>query len=524
MTLDTMVSNFPTTPILFIGSGLSRRYLGLPDWEGLLREFVRKISDDEFAYQAYVHQAEKSNPKMGVLPKVAELIQCDFDTIWFSDAEIRTDDAKLREQVAKGVSPFKVEIASYIAQVSKISTEYQEEIRLFESIAKRNITGIITTNYDKFLEDHCEGFKTYIGQRELIFSAVQGVAEIYKIHGSIDYAQSIVINEEDYLAFHDNSKYLAAKLMTLFVEYPIIFMGYSLNDSNVLTIIRTIVNCLDKTQIAMLENRFIFVEYVKGIVGAEVAPYTMMIEDCLLKMTQVRLDDFSLLYKALRNKKSMLPAKVLRRFKEELYEYTLTANPTGRLRIAEIDDQRVKDDELILTIAKASDVGLRGLVGMKGNDWYRNIVTEDIEFTADEIIHNAFAILLKQNSYQLPVFKYLSEAKETHEECERYASGRKFEDFVNATIVKQRKYLGHYSSPQAIWNGEKGNVGKALRMITYLPERQMNVDELEIILHELFEEDSMVLEHLDNGAKSYLRKIILMYDYLKWGKIKEPLD
>ena len=73
-------------------------------------------------------------------------------------------------------------------------------------------------------------------------------------------------------------------------------------------------------------------------------------------------------------------------------------------------------------------------------------------------------------------------------------------------------------------HGEKGNVGKALRMITYLPERQMNVDELEIILRELFEEDSMVLEHLDNGAKSYLRKIILMYDYLKWGKIKEPLD
>lgn len=187
------------------------------------------------------------------------------------------------------------------------------------------------------------------------------------------------------------------------------------------------------------------------------------------------------------------------------------------MRIAEIDDERVRDEELVLTIAKASDVGLHGLVGMKGNDWYRNIITEDIEFTADEIIHNAFAILLKQNSYQLPVFKYLAEAKETHEECEKYASGRTFDSFINATTVKQRKYLKHYSSPQDIWDGEKGNVGKALRLITYLTEQQMDVDELETILHELFEGDSMILEHLDNGAKTYLRKIILMYDYLKWG-------
>lgn len=40
----------------------------------------------------------------------------------------------------------------------------------------------------------------------------------------------------------------------------------------------------------------------------------------------------------------------------------------------------------------------------------------------------------------------------------------------------------------------------------------------ESVEDEIFEEDSMVLEHLENGAKTYLRKIILIYDYLKWGK------
>lgn len=67
--------------------------------------------------------------------------------------------------------------------------------------------------------------KIYVGQSQLIFSAIQGIAEIYKIHGSVEVPESIVINEEDYVEFERKSTYLAAKLMTIFMEYPIIFMG-----------------------------------------------------------------------------------------------------------------------------------------------------------------------------------------------------------------------------------------------------------------------------------------------------------
>ena len=51
-TLEDVVSKFNTTPFLFIGSGITRRYYNLPDWESLLRIFATRINEDPFAYSS----------------------------------------------------------------------------------------------------------------------------------------------------------------------------------------------------------------------------------------------------------------------------------------------------------------------------------------------------------------------------------------------------------------------------------------------------------------------------------------
>ena len=130
------------------------------------------------------------------------------------------------QQVKGGVSPFKVELALYIKNQSKQDNSYLEEMELLSRISEKNIAGVITTNYDTFLEEHFEGYTNYIGQNQLAFSVIQGIAEIYKIHGSIEKPDTIVINEQDYVKFEKHSAYLAAKLMTIFMEFPIIFIGY----------------------------------------------------------------------------------------------------------------------------------------------------------------------------------------------------------------------------------------------------------------------------------------------------------
>jgi len=404
-----------------------------------------------------------------------------------------------------------------------LKKEYQAEIDTLTKISKKSIAGVITTNYDTFLEDHFQGFKKYIGQSQLIFSAIQGIAEIYKIHGSIEQPASIVINEEDYQEFDSQSAYLASKLMTIFMEYPIIFIGYSISDSNIQNILKSIVGCLNAEQLKHLESRFVFVEYDKDTQSEQVSSHTIMIEGKPLAMSKITLSNFLPLYEAIGTKQSKLPVRILRQFKQELYSFVITNTPTATLRVAPIDDSRVSDEDLVLAVGRADQLGIRGLNGINGNDWYRNIVLGDLLFTADELLEHAFPVLIGQNSNRLPVNKYLSQAKGTYPECVELSKHLTLNEIIPDSILKRRG-SGTYHSIKEIWEHEKEKLERATRLISQLSEDELSVTELEMVLQELFE-DRDYLEHISSTDRSQVRRLILIYDFLKWGpKEKEPSD
>ena len=78
--------------------------------------------------------------------------------------------------------------------------------------------------------------------------------------------------------------------------------------------------------------------------------------------------------------------------------------------------------------------------------------------------------------------------------------------------------MGGYQSVKQIWEQEKFSTSKALRLIAHLEEKQMDVRELEDILKEIFEGDVNVLQNVGADERSDIRRLIRIYDYLKWGK------
>ena len=150
--------------------------------------------------------------------------------------------------------------------------------------------------------------------------------------------------------FKKKSNYLAAKLMTIFIEHPIIFIGYSISDINIQNILNAIIKCLDSEKVAKLKNRFIFIEYSDDVKEYEISEYTMKIENKFLEMTKIKMKDFSILYDELSKKKNKIPAKILRYYKDELYNFVLTNEPNNTIKVGSIEDERIKDEELVMAI------------------------------------------------------------------------------------------------------------------------------------------------------------------------------
>lgn len=387
-------------PFLFVGAGLSRRYANAEGWEGLLRRFAEQT---DFPYEYYRSSAEQD------LPKVASAIAEQFHELWWRDSRFAASRKQWADRVRGRESALKVEVARHLVETSNaLPTKgaLAREIRLLKGAV---VDGLITTNFDPILETLFPDFRTFVGQDEMLFANPQGIGELYKIHGSCTDPDSLILTAADYDRFESRNPYLAAKLLTIFVEHPIIFIGYSLGDRNVISILRSIAGCLTQENLSQLEDRLIFVQWEEGA-QATVGSHTMLVGDFVIPVQRLVVPDFLDVYAALASIRRAFPAKLLRRLKEQVYELVLTDDPHDRLLVADIDDSTKDSDlDVVFGVGLRAQLGHQGYVGLDRWNLIDDVLESGDQLDANAVINEALPKILRSRG-NVPVFKYLRQA------------------------------------------------------------------------------------------------------------------
>ncbi|HMM39985.1 MAG TPA: SIR2 family protein [Desulfovibrio sp.] len=252
--LDDIFRKGNSSPFLFLGSGFSRRYINLEQWAELLKLFCSGLKDYDY------YSASCS----GDLPSIASMISADFHERWWSDEVYKTSRKTNQKLCVSKDSALKIEISNYLKDKGSqalLDPAHPAEIAALKRI---NVDGIITTNWDNFIDHIFSDYKVFIGQDELLFAKPQGIGEIYKIHGCTSNPNSLILTKQDYEWFESKNAYLASKLITLFVEHIIVFIGYSLSDKHIINILSSIVNCLGDKHRESLQNNLVFIQRSNG--------------------------------------------------------------------------------------------------------------------------------------------------------------------------------------------------------------------------------------------------------------------
>lgn len=162
-------------PFLFAGSGLSKRYLGIEQWDELLKYFCTEFSGSELKYNVYANLVDEED-YYGQQPAIASLFEKDYNNVALTSDKYIEFRAKHKEELLKQVSALKIAISEHLSAC--VIPNDNEELMLLKKLAKRSISGIITTNYDKLFDILFPKFDRYIGQEELIFANITGIGEI----------------------------------------------------------------------------------------------------------------------------------------------------------------------------------------------------------------------------------------------------------------------------------------------------------------------------------------------------------
>ncbi|GED63912.1 SIR2 family protein [Lysinibacillus fusiformis] len=327
-------------PILFIGSGISKRYLeDFPSWIQLLKLLWEELGEEMNFFSKYRLLQDEISTNYNLSGKELEFktnillaneIAEKFDKGFYEGKIPIKDYTSEYFFHNQSTSPFKEKIVEMLQSYNFIK-EKESEIALFQKALLKSQV-IFTTNYDSFIEDLYNDessyeIKKYIGQSGF-FKNSFGYAELFKIHGCVSNPESLVILEKDYADYNENSILISATIISLMINSPIIFLGYSLSDLNVRKYIGDFAKAANNEQYDLAE-KLIVVEYSYN--QKEFIEETIFDSELNCRFTYVKTDNYSKIYEYIRKIDQGVAPSEVRKYQHLIKQIILDSGEKGQL-------------------------------------------------------------------------------------------------------------------------------------------------------------------------------------------------
>lgn len=498
MRIGEFISEFKNHPVLFIGTGMSLRYLeNSYTWDGLLAYISKELKgNDEFYYD--LKYKYRINGEYDY-PKIATDLEIEFDNILQQDRDgkFKHINNNFYENIRKGItiSRFKLYITELLNDYS-IKKDRSEEITELKKVRK-NIGSIITTNYDSFIEEIFE-FKPLVGN-EILLSNPYGSA--YKIHGCVKEPDKIIITDRDYQTFNEKYELIRAQLLSLFIHSPIIFLGYNLGDKNIKSILKTIFTYVDtSTDIAeRIRRNFLLVEYEEGNNNLEVVEHDIDIDGmATIRINKIKTDNFMEIYKHLGDLSLPVSAMDIRKVQNVVKE--IYAGGNIKVSITE-DIDSLKNGEKVLAIGSLKTIKYEYHTAVEMMINYFKIIAE--------ANHQLLKLIEKhkiQRGQFFPIFGFVK----IQPDISNFELLKRIQLEKIKTLEEIPDFATVHSSIQGILEDE--NVSRT-RKISAIVKGVLNN---RITLEDL----EFYLKDYPNKKETDYKKLLCVYDYKKYADVE----
>ncbi|WP_214814152.1 SIR2 family protein [Exiguobacterium sp. s196] len=497
MDIYEFIRGFKNHPVLFIGTGISLRYLENSfSWDDLLKHVSRELSGNNELY--YDIKSNFETERGYNYPKIASDLEKKFNEkiALDRDGHFKHINDLFYENMDKGIniSRFKIYISDLLKK-NILKEEMKTEIAELKKIRK-NIGSVITTNYDNFIENIFD-FNKIVGN-EILLSNPYG--SIYKIHGTIEDPSKIIITEQDYNQFNERYELIRAQLLSLFIHHPIIFLGYQVGDDNIKQILKTIFTYVNPNtnEAEEIRKNFLLVEYNQNSTNLSITSHDIDMKGfATIRINKLATDDFISIYRGLSELTLPVSAMDIRKVQSIVKEIYMGGNV--KVSITE-DIDSLKNEEKVLAIGSLKTIKYIYHTTSEMMENYFDIIEEE----NSQLVKLIDRMKIQTNQY-FPIFGFstIENDLETGEKLKQIQISK-----ISTIKTKDIRVPDKYNTLQnLIDDTEVSPHRKELYIIQGILNAQFEIKEFEDYL-----------KKFDSKKSTNYRKLLCVYDYVMYGE------